>query len=148
MNLSASSELGVSSINPSDSIGDSNDSELVKQNTTIIFTPKVILNTPKKSLHNIVEDHDLNGNTARRVRFEETYARGTEGFPTELVTSRSPKAITTSLYNDSEDFLFYQGNISTEGHSYRKLYSGIYGAINFPVGSYPYAQKRYNKVVE
>jgi hypothetical protein len=28
------------------------------------------------------------------------------------------------------------------------LYSGIYGAINFPVGSYPYAQKRYNKVVE
>jgi hypothetical protein len=71
----------------------------------------------------MLEDHDLNGNTARSVHFEETYTWGTEGFPTELSTSNKPKAITVSPHDPEESFC-YQGKISTEGHSYRKSYSG------------------------
>jgi hypothetical protein len=103
--------------------------------------------TPNKSLHNIVEDHDLNGNTARCVPFEETYARGTEGFPTELSTSLSSKVITASPHNDSEESFFYQGKISTEVHSYRNSYSvnvsysKVFRETNFSVGSYAYSQK-------
>jgi hypothetical protein len=69
--LAASSGLrGVSTINPSDAIGGSNDGERVQHVTEVIVIPKGILNTPKKSRHTIVEDHDPNGNTARRVCFE------------------------------------------------------------------------------
>jgi hypothetical protein len=66
----------VSTINPSDAIGGSNDSERVQHVTEVIVIPKGILNPPKKSRHTIVEDHDPNGNTARRVRFEGNLCSG------------------------------------------------------------------------
>jgi hypothetical protein len=62
--------LAVSTIKPSDAIGGFNDGERVEHVTKVIVILNGILNPPKKSRHTIVENHDPNGNTARRVRFE------------------------------------------------------------------------------